>query len=446
MRSISLTSADRCKRSNSLSLVTSILVVICVLAYSGLSNAAEVATVELHEKIDQLEAALKDLQDELSALRAQADKLQTSASAVSQVPARTTATAPESRLPSPARSDDNRLDVAGDFRLRYENTSAHAGLPDRNRGVLRGRLGAAYKVTDALTAGARLTTGDPGDPNTADVTMGDFVNDLDVSLDQAYIAYRFGNHRAVGGKFSNPFKRTDLVWDGDVNPYGAAAHFNLLNTGGSALSLTAIYSIIDEQVIRDDSDMLGAQLSLDTHFGSDLKLGLSAAYYDYDIGSLANADLGDIRGNNLAPGGTAYLSDFNLFDVVATVEYTGIGEAWPLLFTGDYVKNTGAAVPEDTGYRLQFGLRQLAEVGDWRIRYGYSMAQTDAVLAAFSNDNITYATNYRLHALTVDYMLAPHTFLDLTAYRYKRDDFSLVMQPGSNDYVDRIRFNMYVEF
>lgn len=123
-----------------------------------------------------------------------------------------------------------------------------------------------------------------------------------------------------------------------------------------------------------------------------------------------------------------------------------MGEAWPLQFTGDYVRNTGASVPEDTGYSLQFGLRRLSQVGDWRIQYGYSMAETDAVLAAFSHDNITYATNYRLHALGVNYMIAPDTFLDLTAYRYKRDDFSLVTQPGDNDYVNRIRLNMYVEF
>lgn len=235
----------------------------------GLSNASEDATEDLYEKMHQLESAMRNLQDELSELRAQADSLRTSGSAASM--------AADSLMPSPHGTDSSRLDVSGDARLRYENTSAHAGLPDRNRGVLRGRLGAAYQITDALTAAARLTTGDAGDPNTADVTVGSFVNDLDVSLDQAYVAYQFGNHRAVGGKFANPLKRTDLVWDGDVNPYGAAASFELLNKDNTEISLTAIYSIVDEQVILNDSDMLGAQLSLNTRLSNDLKLGLSTA-------------------------------------------------------------------------------------------------------------------------------------------------------------------------
>lgn len=185
-----------------------------------------------------------------------------------------------------------------------------------------------------------------------------------------------------------------------------------------------------------------------TSFGmaTSIPTALRRSSYDYEIGSLGNADLGDIRGNYLAPGERSYLSDFNLVDVVATIEYSGLSEAWPLQFSGDYVRNTGARVPEDTGYSAQLGAGRLSEVGDWRFQYGYSMAQTDAVLAAFSHDNITYATNYRLHAFTIGYVVAPDTYLDLTAYHYKRDDFTLVPQPGENDSVNRIRVNMYVEY
>src|SRR3546814_20884246 len=57
--------------------------------------------------------------------------------------------------------------------------------------------------------------------------------------------------------------------------------------------------------------------------------------------------------------------------------------------------------------------------GDWRFTWGYAMAQNDAVLAAFSQDNIGLGTNYRVHALTVDYVPTPKTMLSAYWYHYK---------------------------
>lgn len=411
-------------------------------AGSIVAKAEVVSAVGMDEKIAHLEDAVKALQLELLELRSQAEYLPASQHAP-RVERSVTANAAAAR-PSPPKS--SQLNISGDFRLRFENTSAYGDLPDRSRGVLRGRLGAKFDVTNSLTAGARITTGDAGDPNSADITMGQFVDDLEVSLDQAYLAYRIGRNSLVGGKFSNPLVRTDLVWDGDVNPYGAAMQLELLPIGDSTLSLTSIYSIVDEQVVDDDSDMHGVQISLGTKLNSHFNLDLSAAYYDFEIGSLANADAGDIRGNLLSSGGSAYLSDFNLFDIVAAVEYSGLGEAWPLRITADYVRNTGARVSEDTGYSLQVGVGRLSEIGDWHFQYGYSMTETDAVLAAVANDNISYATNYNLHAFAVDYVFAPKTVFDLTVYRFRRDKFDSVLQSGTNDFVNRIRINMNVSF
>src|SRR3546814_14964075 len=61
----------------------------------------------------------------------------------------------------------------------------------------------------------------------------------------------------------------------------------------------------------------------------------------------------------------------------------------------------------------------LSAPGDWRFTWGYAMAQNDAVLAAFSQDNIGLGTNYRVHALTVDYVPTPKTMLSAYWYHYK---------------------------
>ncbi len=70
----------------------------------------------------------------------------------------------------------------------------------------------------------------------------------------------------------------------------------------------------------------------------------------------------------------------------------------------------------------------------------------DAVLAAFSHDNTTYATNYQQHALDVDYAVSLQSVLNLTAYYYRRKDFALAVQPGDNDFITRLRLNLQYSF
>ena len=84
--------------------------------------------------------------------------------------------------------------------------------------------------------------------------------------------------------------------------------------------------------------------------------------------------------------------------------------------------------------------------GDWRFSYGYSVAEVDAVLAAFSHDNTTIATNYRQHSLAIDYVLLKNLVLDATLYRYRpyQADFAGLNDP--DDWLDRLRLNLLVNF
>jgi hypothetical protein len=80
------------------------------------------------------------------------------------------------------------------------------------------------------------------------------------------------------------------------------------------------------------------------------------------------------------------------------------------------------------------------------VTYGYSVAETDAVLGAFSHDNIGIGTNYELHALTVDYVPMPRTVLSAWWYHYKPEN---ALDAGSNaigDWLDRIRVAFLVSF
>ena len=345
--------------------------------------------------------------------------------------------------------ESSALKFSGDFRLRYENTNnlqMVTSTPDlnnsvRQREVVRFRAGVTKKINGLLNFGARLATGSSNDPNTADVTLGSFVNDLEVSLDRLYLELKYQDLFLAGGKFSNPFLRTDLVWDGDVNPQGVAASYTV--SGGQVTpKFIGAYSIVDEQTTDRDSYMVGGQAQFAIKpADSDFSLTLAGGYYDYTINSLSNADGGDIRSNFLDSTGKAYLSDFDLLDFIAVIDYRGFGT--PVRFVGDFVKNNGAEVDEDSGFMFDLFVGQASKINDWRIRYGYSQTDTDAIFAAFSNDNTTIPSNYQQHTVTFDYVPLANTVLNLTWYLHRLNN---VADGVDNEFISRLRLNAIVKF
>lgn len=310
---------------------------------------------------------------------------------------------------------------------------------------MRGRLGATFAVNDRVTIGARLATGDGDDPNSTDVQLSNWLDDLEVSLDMAYVQFNFDRLTVYGGKMPQPFVRTDLVWDGDVNPQGLGATWKQSLAGGGALRANGLAFIVDESAGGSDSTMLGAQVGYDSPRMGDWKFDANLGYYHYDLGSMAGADSGDWR-TNLLDGYGNYLSDFHLVNLLFGVSWAGWSDDWPLRLTVDYVHNTGAATDADTGYSAELSVGKASAPGDWRVAYGYSMAQADAVLAAFSQDNIGIGSNYRVHGLTVDYVPLPKTMLSLYWYHYKPYSRLYPVGQDPDDWLDRLRLAFLVNF
>jgi hypothetical protein len=327
---------------------------------------------------------------------------------------------------------------SGDFRVRYERTTEGNGLPAFDREVVRFRIGMSYSPREDITIRARLATGDPNDPNSTDITLTNFLNDLTMSLDAASVEVVRPRWAAFAGKFFNPLQSTELVWDGDVNPQGVAARVMVGDKASITGTLTGIYSIIVQQANDSTSDMAGGQVTVATPAGKKWKVSGSAGYYDYHLRSVATADAGDFRGNRLDVNG-AYLSDFNLLDVLVAVDYTGLSERYPLRLVADYVHNSGAD-DLNTGWGADVFLGRASRPGDLRFRYGYGVAETDAILAAFSHDNITLGTNYENHTLTVDAVPITNLFLNATVYYYRPHEAAV------RDYQTRVRLNAMVAF
>lgn len=415
---------------------------VLAIAAPQAASAAELSATEVSEirrQINELRAqqeAAKAAQLRIEASLASLEsKLGAAPPAPPAAPSPVAGPVPAPPTPPPA----SRFSVSGDLRLRLQGDISDKA-PDRYSGQIRVRLGASYKLNDLITVAGRIATGDPDDPNSTDVQISNFADDLTVSLDQAYVQVGNGEAKLFLGKFPQPFTRTDLVWDSDVNPQGAAATY-AHKLGDSRLRAGAMFFLVDEQAVGGDSTMWGAQLGYDVPAGRDLKFDLSASYLDYQLGSVAGADAGDFR-SNLRNAAGGYLSDFNLADVIVGATWSGLGPRWPLRVAGDFVRNLGARTSEDTGYSIDLSAGRLARPGDWRVGYNHAMAETDAVLAAFSHDNIALGTNYELHGLTLDYMAMPGAVLTAIWYHYRPH-----VAPAADDaWQDRFRLSLTTSF
>jgi len=344
-----------------------------------------------------------------------------------------------------AKSQEPRLKVGGDLRLRAQGDYSDSDGTNRTSSQLRARIGATYAFNDLVTIGGRMVTGDGDDPNSSDVQLSNWNDDLQTGLDLAYAQFNFDGFKVYGGKIPNPFARTDLVWDGDVNPQGVGAVYRLPLAGGGAFRANGLFFTVDEQAAGSDSSMGGVQLGFDSAAHGGLGFDASAGYYRYSLGSQTGADAGDWRSNRLDPDGS-FMSDYELLDVVAGLTWQGSKEKWPLRIVGDYVKNLGAIDDQDTGYGIDVGLGRASRPGDWRFTYGYSQTEVDAVLAAFSNDNIGIATNYNLHALTLDYTPMPKTMISAIWYHYKPNNPLYAGTNQPDDWLDRVRVLFLMNF
>jgi hypothetical protein len=357
------------------------------------------------------------------------------------------ATAPAA-APTPAPSEPSSWKFAGDIRLRYERTTQQQPtaqplvLDPRNKEVLRFRAGATKAIGTRVNFGVRVATGSAEDPNSTDVTLGDFSDDLELNLDRAFVEVKHRGVFLTGGRFANPLATTELVWDSDVNPQGVAASFSVSGSERVKPKLVGMFYVVDEQATNLDSFMAGGQAQVTIRPSSVWSFVLAGGYYDYEIKSLRNADTGDTRTNRLRADASTYVSDFDLLDGVVTIDHRGFGKRCPIRFVGDWVKNLGAD-DEDEGFGLDLFVGRAEDKGDMRFRYGYAQAETDAVFAAFSHDNTTLATNYRQHTASFDYQVRKEIQLNATWYCYRKRHGS---PADPNPWITRLRVNGLVTF
>lgn len=340
-------------------------------------------------------------------------------------------------------AQDKKFYYNGDFRIRGEGNYGGT-LHPWYREVVRFRLRTRYQVNPMFSVNTGLGTGSKGDPNTNDVTLGNFNDKLELNLFTANVGFNYKAITIQGGKFEMPFNQTDMVWDSDIYPQGVSFRYGSLNSNVIIPFVSALFFVIDDQTVLKDSYMSGLQAGFDFKINKK-SLSLSMAYYDYTIGSFKNTDPltnvtgGDIRTNFLNEDSTGYRNKFKLADAILRMNFNA-GNL-PAGFILNFVYNTGAS-SDNKGFSADVFVGKTSKVKDFKLLYGLSMTETDAVLAAFSNDNTQQPTNYFQHTVAIDYVILDNTTLDFTYYLYRK----LNSFDEPNPYLSRLRLNLALKF
>lgn len=344
-----------------------------------------------------------------------------------------------------------RLKWEGDLRVRYQgdlyagNNASPAVFDatgvslnntdeDRHRMRVRARLGLLAKVSESVSAGVRITTGNTSDPVSTNQTLGTTANKYSLVLDRAFVKVDPLEWFSVsGGRIPNPFVSTDLVWDDDLNFEGVSATFKPWPR--ESMSAKPFFTVgafplqeVESSATNQSKDkwLYAAQAGLDWRSSAFTRWRFGLGYYDYRNVSgvrnplpLANgfydatAPQFRQKGNSLYVidtdannNGTAddpvwgLASHYSLLNLTAMADLAHF-DPIHVIVSADVVKNLGYKDSEmqtrmGAGYeektlgwstKLTVGHASIGLPGDWQVYLGYRHLERDAVLDAFTDSD-----------------------------------------------------------
>ncbi|MEW6210407.1 MAG: putative porin [Acidobacteriota bacterium] len=456
---------------------------------SSTDNRSESSALE--DRLRALEQVIERQQREIQALREAVEKQ--GASRPMENASSETPPAAQPASENAAQDDATRKKVdelykkfgpirfSGDIRFRMETFSnqgfdSPADQPFRNRLRIRARLALDGSINKNFDWGLRLASGIFTDPISTNQTLTDFFERKGIGLERAFVRYDSKTDRVgvqlVAGKFEPTFRRTQLVWDDDVNVEGAseAIYFKT----GSALEqikLIALQLPFNEVSGGDDSVLYGGQAQSDWKLSPKVTANFNVGYYDWvradsiarafvDSTTQINGGINNgagVTGRQNGRFGTTnriilnsdgnpvgFVAGFNLFDVLGNVTWQA-KDRFPVTFTFDYVHNfSGRIDDENNGYWSGVQVGQSREKGDWLFGYTYARIEQDAVLVPFNFSDIL-ASNSRTHMPVVAYQVANGVTLQWMGLFSKRVNKVFVDSPF-NRTANRMQFDVVYKF
>jgi hypothetical protein len=304
----------------------------------------------------------------------------------------------------------------GDFRGRFEQTGAeNPAYVERDRYRYRLRLGTVINLEDKFEIGVRFASGNPitsslngslvgGSPVTANQDLNSLESRKFLWIDAAYARWfaikndTFSLTTTIG-KMDNPFQVSNMVYDYDIDPEGAALQtsykindqhtikgigaffvldeFNGNTTVGTAPATTTVHA-------THDPYMYGGQFILESKWTKqfDTALGVSAFLID-DRNALSSKiqpfyNAGNSRDAN---GFLKYNYNPIVGSGSATYKFASAplypGE-FPIKLTGEIMDNPAAPSDRNQGWRAGVTFGKAGKKGQWELNYRYQRLEADA--------------------------------------------------------------------
>jgi len=408
---------------------TKVLSILFLLIFTVFQGAYMSEASEMDVLVDKL--VEKGI---LTPYEAQILKAEAKESAAKELAEGTSVTAP---------SWTQRIKIKGDVRFRVQEEWGKGLEPahQRIRERVRARLGIEGKVNDQVSAGILAVTGG-NDPRSTNQTLDDGFETYDFRLDQYYIKWRPDLDEKIGkgtlwlGKFKNPFKKTPLVWDGDISPTGVAVQyespeFSLGDMPGKLYSNFGFLFVDELRNFQNDPLMfvgqVGTEVEVNPEWGSTVNVCVS--YYDMSHikGNGNGVTFTGNSGTNSRYAG-AYSFDFNWVDII--VEYDS-----KRLFKWDVGNGLYSDIAWNTDPGNQnfawmiggyLGTKKPKKPGQWKLRGEYRYLEKDSIpdflpdsdFYGFTDNGVPAAggTNGQGFVAGANYALLRNTVLGVTYY------------------------------
>jgi hypothetical protein len=358
-----------------------------------------------------------------------------------------------------------RFAWSGDLRLRYEPFFGGTLATARHRARFRLRVNVATRLSDEISGGFSLATGDDLDPISRNQTMGGFFQRKSINLDRAFVTYApqwAQGLELAGGRFAPPFYHTQLTLDNDVNVEGVAQSYSARWSEGPLrrLSLVAFQLPFREVSAGPNGTLYGGQVASEWRLAPRLRFSGYGAFYDWQHadGVRAAQTAGTLAGNpaSNAASATQFASRFGILDLIARFDLDTGAARWPLLLQFNLANNTRActnrldpvAVPcnprDRTAYWAEAQVGRTREPGDLMLGYTFLRLEREAVLAAFNYSNLRLPTNSATHRLQAGYQVAPQITLNYTAFIGRQ--LVTATSPTREPYLKRMQVDLNYRF
>lgn len=192
--------------------------------------------------------------------------------------------------------DVREFNATGPYDIEFEGFPIlNTTLDRKNLVQLRARLGVEANVADRFKVGVQLATGDDPSPVSTNSLLGGGFAKRDVWLQLAYLRGEVvPGVSAVVGRFDNPFRHTDLLFDPDLAFDGVAGEANIgrllggdytvaLRGGAFPLDFGDVDLPSRSLFKRNFRDryLLSGQLELGKRFEGGFDVRLAGAYHNF---------------------------------------------------------------------------------------------------------------------------------------------------------------------